>query len=94
MMRMRRISKTRDLLRLAMRPQGVTVAEANERLGLGSRSCLGQLLRYALAWGWDVRGFPLGEDRTGRKGRQLVAYRVVGRRSASGRYRARPASDK
>ena len=87
----RRKSKTRVLLLLALRPQGVTVAEANEQLRLGSRSCLSQLLVYARSWGWDVRGFPMA---AGRKGRQPVTYRVVGKWSASGRRRARPASDK
>ena len=82
------------LLLLVERPQGVTVVEGVALLGVHDVSALNRQILAVRERGWDVRGYPIGEDRSGRKGRQKVAYRLVGKWSASGRRRARPASDK
>ena len=91
----KRGSKTRAILALMLRPQGLTVHEAVQ-LGLSPKSgnLGGPLQQLELFKGWDIRRVSLPEEhRKERNNRWGIAYKVVGRYRDSGRYRSFVSAD-
>lgn len=79
-------TKSRAILLLALRPQGVTAKEIFDLTGWHQGNMGNFFGRMADDYGLDIRSFPLGSNSS--KGTGYVAYRLIGKIIARGKYRS------
>lgn len=96
----RKGTKARALLLMALRPQGFTAWEVYETLGYNRGGSLGAAITGLIDQkGYDIRGFHLRRDQyteerfgpkvaPGRKTRDPLVYRLVGKHRWNGSYRS------